>query len=125
MFFFFFLCRWCADKNTTSARFFFFFFLFRLPSQDAQEAPAAQESDKDKAFIALQLPTTRKINEDMANQLFTVLENGGESRLLLQRCRDSRWRWCRCWTRHDCLASSARGAANHKRNLSRQESGQV
>eukprot|EP00752_Nemacystus_decipiens_P001612 g1572.t1 len=43
---------------------------------DEEEAQETQKSDKDKAFIALQLPTTRHITESMAKQVFNVLENG-------------------------------------------------
>lgn len=48
--------------------------------QGAQEAPVAQERKNDKTFIALQMPTTRRINEKMANQVFDALEKGSEFR---------------------------------------------
>lgn len=51
--------------------------------QDVEGAPVAQESHKGETFIALQLPNTHYITENMANQLFDVLEKGSESWLLL------------------------------------------
>ncbi|CBJ33596.1 conserved unknown protein [Ectocarpus siliculosus] len=43
--------------------------------EDCGTALVSQE-DAGKSFIALQLPTTRSINEHMANQIFDVLERG-------------------------------------------------
>ncbi|CAN0255379.1 unnamed protein product [Ectocarpus sp. 8 AP-2014] len=45
--------------------------------EDGGTALVSQE-DAGKSFIALQLPTTRSINEHMANEIFDVLERGSE-----------------------------------------------
>ncbi|CAM9600278.1 unnamed protein product [Ectocarpus fasciculatus] len=48
--------------------------------EDGGTALVSQE-DAGKSFIALQLPTTRPINENMANDIFNILERGIASNL--------------------------------------------